>query len=110
MTRMYDSKLASIYILFATSVCVRCNYWHKIWPLDDNDGGSGEYHGVNNRYNQGLPIDIVFPSNCDTDKRNALTEIKSEIQNLQKLVVDLRQKLDPDLKLPPLRKSLYYVL
>src|SRR6218665_1039870 len=102
---MYETKLACVYILFATSVCVRCEYWEQIWPLDDNDGGSGEYHGVNNRYNQGLPIDIVLPSNCDTEKKKALTEIKSEIQNLQQLMFGLGRELDPDFKLPPPRKS-----
>jgi len=103
---MYETKLAAVYILFATSVCVRCTYmyWQKIWPLDDYDGDTDdEYRGFIPRYNHD-----VLARNCDTEYTNTLAEIKSEIQNLQQLVVGLRGKVDPDFKLPSPRKFIFY--
>ena len=89
---MYEAKLAVVYILFATLVCVRCS--HRSWYL-------GLYKHLRSR-----SIHHDVPSrNCDTENKDALAEIKSDIQNLQQLVVGLRQKLDPDFKSPTPRKS-----
>lgn len=50
----------------------------------------------------------IRPS-CDNENQIALAEIKLEIQNLQQLLVGLRQKLDPDFKLEPAGKFLTYM-
>ena len=77
---MHEVKLAGVFILVVTSVCVRCS--SRIRPLHRD----------------------VPAWNCDPENKNTLAEIKSDIQNLQQLVVGLRQKLDPDFKLTTPRK------
>ena len=86
---MFQTKLFGIFILFVTSDGVSCQ-----------SGEDTEHHLS---FNHPVYEDPERPL-CDTENQNALAEIKSEIQNLQQLVVGLRQKLDPDFKLPPPRK------
>ena len=93
---MYKAKLAGVYILFFTSVCVRCRSRIKALPRDVLDLYSPDVLTWNSR---DVPL-----RNCCTENQNTLAEIKSEIQKLQQLVVGLRQKVDPDFKLPPPRK------
>src|SRR6218665_295351 len=96
---MYETKLAVIYILFVSSVSVGYSYRQRIFPLDDYDEDGDDYRDLIPRYNHDVPA-----RNCDTEYTNTLAEIKSEIQNLQQLVVGLRGKVDPDFKLPTPRK------
>ena len=96
---MYETKLAGVYILFVMSVCVKCSPGQKDWPFNYG-GDSDDYRGDNAIDDHDVPA-----GNCDAENKNTLAEIKSEIQNLQQLVVGLRQKLDPDFKLPPSSKS-----
>ena len=93
---MYKAKLAGVYILFFTSVCVRCRSRIKAFPRDVLDLYSPDVPAWNSR--------DVPARNCDTENKNTLAEIKSEIQNLKHLVVGLRQKVDPGFRLPPPRK------
>jgi len=91
---MYQRKLVGLFILFVTSVGDRC--LGSSWPFDGYDADDyTDYTDTRSR-----PT-----SSCDTENQNALAEIKSEIQNLQQLVVGLRQKLDPDFKVEPSDES-----
>ena len=85
--KMYEAKLAVVYILIAASACVRCSGWY--WS--------------NLRSHRPIHHDVPV-RNCDTENKDTLAEIKSEIQNLQQLVAGLRGKVDPDLKLLHPRK------
>lgn len=89
---MHQTKLVGVFVLFLTSVGVRCSWaQYDFYGTDDYSDGP-ERHDID--YSDGPA------RQCDTETKNALAEVKSEIQALQELLVGLRQKLDPDFKLP----------
>lgn len=78
---MHQTKLVGVFVLFLTAVGVRCS-WQPFDDYETDDYSDGPaWH-------------------CDTETKNALAEVKSEIQALQELLVGLRQKLDPDFRSP----------
>lgn len=98
---MYQYKIIGPFILAVLSVGIRCQ------SGEDRDSISDILIPPRPIVHHRWPTHDYFhrpTSSCDTETQHALDEIKLEIQDLQQILVGLRQKVDPDFKLPPPRK------
>jgi len=100
---MYQYKLVGVFVLFLLFVGIRCQSGEE-----DRESVSETFVRPRPRPLSRWPSHDYWPSpdyhhgrSCDTETQLAISEVKSEIQDLQQLLVGLRQKLDPDFKLPP---------
>lgn len=76
---MFDSQIFQVFLLFLTCVRIRCDDYYT-----DDD----------------VNLPSMFRDSCNLETQAALAEIKSNVQDLQSLVVALREKIEPDIKLP----------
>lgn len=98
---MYQYKIIGAFIISMLSVGIKCQ------SREDRESFSDTLMPPRPRVNYHWPSHNHFHRrSCDTEDQIAMDEVKSDIQNLQQLLVGLRQKLDPDFKLPLPRKFL----
>ena len=103
---MFQLNLVGAFVLAIIAVGVRCQ------SGEDSDSPLERSIGLSSRLHLPMRVpsyDYDFGRSCEAETQMAMAEVKSEIQDLQKLLVGLRQKLDPDFKLPPPRKFASFV-